>query len=493
MRFILSSLTILSTVATAVVAGPLLDGQLGSLDSRVLRSLESLDSVDLESFDAADLTHDFDERAADDCAGVSLRARSGLNGADIGPKDCSRAMGPSGNGLGAFYAYNKAPEKIAASSDPKTAKVKAVKANGPQKETNIYGKKTCDHVLELNVLKTILNKGACDAADAMTEPATYTGKDPSGNAVSLQVTEGQKRILEIREIVMRPRNLVSLQGRIEELKTQTMQRFSGLGASAVGQKYPLDYLAMADYTLQKTVTWSLETASLLDAAISQHFPGAPTGVQNRWIVFLAFVRKQAQDRMKQIENEKRGAQCAAAPAAPGAPASGHTKRGGGTFSGAFNLETRALDKAIKARGLEDVVAKFERKSKTAAAAVGFTPRRTSSLERRAAGKTARRSGPKAAAGPSCPAKKQTPKKQVKKSAAKMKPTPAKKPRRPANRPAPRKPTGKKQVAKRPITRPRRTPGKQIPRKRTTPRRKPKRVPKPTRRPKGKARPRRRRK
>ncbi|KAH7105333.1 hypothetical protein BKA62DRAFT_668933 [Auriculariales sp. MPI-PUGE-AT-0066] len=395
-------------------------------------------------------------------------------------------MSSSGNGLGAFYAYNKAPEKITASSDPKTAKVKAVNANGPQKETNIYGKKTCDHVLELNVLKTILNKGACDAAKAMTEAATYTGKDPSGNAVSLQVTEGQKRILEIREIVMRPRNLVSLQGRIEELKTQTMQRFSGLGASAVGQKYPLDYLAMADYTLQKTVTWSLETASLLDAAISQHFPGAPTGVQNRWIVFLAFVRKQAQDRMKQIENEKRGAQCSAAPAKP---AGGKTKRSG-TFSGAFILETRVLDEAIKARGLEDIVAKFERKSKTTA--VGFTPFPKSSLERRAA-KSARRSGPKAAAGPCCPAKNQPQKKQVKKSAAKMKPKPAQKPRRPAKRPAPRKPTGKKQVAKRPANRARRTPGKQVPRKRSTPRRKPKRVPKPTRRPKGKARPRRRRK
>ncbi|KAH7105335.1 hypothetical protein BKA62DRAFT_826635 [Auriculariales sp. MPI-PUGE-AT-0066] len=479
MRFILSSLTILSTVATAVVAGPLLDGQLGS---HIMRSLESFDSAELDSFDAADMTHDFDERAADDCAGVNLRSRSGLNGAEIQPRDCSIAMGITG--LNAFYAFTPRPlsvSQIGPTTDIGTAKVLPINTNLGQRETGRYGRRTCDHVLELNVLKQVLNQGACAAAKTMTNAAMYG---------SLTVTEGQKLILEIREIIMRPENLVSLQARIEELKTETMQRFNGEGSSVVGQNHPLDYLAMADYTLKKTVRRSIETAILLDIAISARFPNSPNGVQKLWITFMMYLRTKAQERMAQIENAKRAAQCAAA-AAPAAPASGHTKRSGGTLSGAFNMETRALDKAIKARGLEDVVAKFERKSKTAAAAVGFTPRRTSSLERRAAGKTARRSGPKAAAGPSCPAKKQTPKKQVKKSAAKMKPTPAKKPRRPANRPAPRKPTGKKQVAKRPITRPRRTPGKQVPRKRTTPRRKPKRVPKPTHRSKGKPRTRRR--
>ncbi|KAH7102525.1 hypothetical protein BKA62DRAFT_699782, partial [Auriculariales sp. MPI-PUGE-AT-0066] len=393
----------------------------------------------------------------DDCAGVNLRARSGLDGAEVARADCTRASSPKkapNNGLDGIYAFTSgnSPEPIKATTVLANAKVRVVSNRAPQSERNIQV--TCDHILELNVLKYVLTEtGACKAAMAQTTMTKW--KQVDGNKIGeIDVTEGQKRILTIRDIIMRPKNLVSLQQRIEHMKTLTTDRFNGNAAPDPWASSRLDYLAMTDYTLSKTLVWSQETAALLDAEIAQQFPDNTGGVVTRWTAYLAYVETQKLLVQRLAENELREAQCTQPASHPGSSS-------GGKRSIQYNSSP----------------------------SFWFTTARLSSLQRRT--KRAPRSGAKAPAGPSCPMKKQTQKKHVLKQKAKMRPPPAKKPRKPVNRPAPRPRSPSKHTVKRPANRPRRTPGKAVPRKRITPKKQPKRVPKPTRRPKGKPRPRRR--
>ena len=194
---------------------------------------------------------------------------------------------------------------------------------------------------------------------------------------------------------------------------------------------------MADYTLVKTVSWSRETAALLDAAIEQRFPAAPKGrVTARWGMTLAFIQLAARERRQQIESEKRAASCAG-----GAPPA-TVKRSSanlGHFSSAFEAITAddmpTFRRSIPGAGEPD--------------GRGWSPVPRSSLERRVP-KTPR-SGAKAPAGCACPKKNPPPKKVIPKSQAKTRPKPATKPRKPASRPAPRQPANK-QVAKRPAVR-----------------------------------------
>lgn len=78
------------------------------------------------------------------------------------------------------------------------------------------------------------------------------------------------------------------------------------------------FLAMADY-LEQTLSFSSETARLLDAEIQKQFPTAKTGVAALWSKYMAATEAEALLRRKaaqaEIDKKKKDAEAKAKAAA----------------------------------------------------------------------------------------------------------------------------------------------------------------------------------
>ncbi|KZV98093.1 hypothetical protein EXIGLDRAFT_728923 [Exidia glandulosa HHB12029] len=381
---------------------------------------------------------------------LSRRAEGCINlRGNVGAKDCRAALSSNGFRGAFFFDASKKGVTTAKTNLATDTKVTAI----TQAEMAAHGKFTCDHILELNIVKSIIEEdgGVCDEAAKLSDE------------------EAKPKLEAIRKVANRDKNLVMFTSSVENAKTKQTQVFQGVPGATGGRPTDLVFLAMMDY-LHQTLSASHETGSLIDAEIKRQFPNAKTGVAAKWTAYIAATeaeaalrRRSAQadiDKAKKAQEEKkkaaaaRKAACEGGPAAP-APAPGSPK-------------------PARMRMMRS-----------------YSPVPLSSLERRAAAArrpaTAARSGPHAPPAPSCPIPGAKQKKVVPRNQVKTKPKPAKTPTvaRSANKP--KKPVPKKTV-KRPANRPRRTPGKAAaPKKRVTPKQKPRKVPKPKTKSKGKSR------
>jgi hypothetical protein len=382
---------------------------------------------------------------------INLRKyeRSDGNDNNVGGKQCTQDL---------YYdPWSDAP------NPPITAQTKIPQDGQAKRETGAtkkYGDKyTCDHLLELQQVKEIMEQpgGACEKA------AEYAAANTAAEAI--------EKLRKIRWHTWQPANLYFVENALEKRKGNTVSNGAG---SLKGLKW---HRTNEIYSLVVggTGAQAVLTAAAIDAEIETQFPGATTGVAAKWAAYTLMITKDWAAKKQKAEDELCKAKSRAA--------------GGGSGGGGGAPKKRAptLPARMLRRHLSGMGAGFA----TAPSSSAFPPVGLSSLVERAR-KGAARSGPHAPPGRCCPAKNQQQKKVIPRQNVKTAPPPATKPRKPAQRPAPRPANTKKQVAKRPASRARRDVGKPRVQKRTTPKQKPRITPKPTRRPRGKPRQRRRR-
>ncbi|EJD39331.1 hypothetical protein AURDEDRAFT_116158 [Auricularia subglabra TFB-10046 SS5] len=434
-----------SALVSSVQAVPTFESGVGSAGLEFLRHEQPSELSDFEEFLAARALG----KREKDC--VNLRD-------NVKPKDCRAALSTNGFRGAFFYDDNKnsyVKKDTVLSRD-------AVVTEITDAETKGKGKFTCDHILELNILKSVINYdgGICDKAAEMEDQV-----------------EAKAKLDKIRKIVNRPQNLVFFKSSLENIKTKNTQQFQREPVLSTGST-DLTFIVMYNY-LEKTLSKTQQTAKLLDDAIAAEFPGAKTGVATLWAEYIAFTKVKAakarSDAQKDIDKKKKDAEEKAKQAAARKAACGGGEPAGDKPpSRPPSPGPAGAGKTRRALRSEYFISSLERRA----------------ASRRPAARGAAKSGPNAPPAPSCPLPKQPPKKVVPRKDMKTKPPAKKTPRPVRNKPKPRAVKPKKTVA-RPKNRPRRAAGKPKPKKKVTPRKKPKKVPKPPKKPRGKPRPRRR--